>query len=520
MTAATAAATEPYPHVELRAISKRFGGVRALSRIDLAIEQGTIHGLVGENGAGKSTLGKILAGAYRPDEGELVVAGARADFRSPRDALRAGITMIAQEPTLVPHRSVLENVFLGIEGGPLGVVGERGMHRRFRALVEESGIELSPQRLPRTLRVADQQKVEILRAIARDARLVIMDEPTSALTTDEAERLFQLVRHLRDRGTTIVYVSHFLSEVLALVDTVTVLRDGRLVQTRPASEETPERLVTAMLGRSLDLTFPEKSVVADDAPVVLAVENLSAPPGVAEVSFEIRAGEIVGLAGLIGSGRSEVARAIFGADRWKRGVVALDGKPLKIRSPRDAIRHGIVMLPEDRKGQGLVMLRSVADNVTLAHLDAISHGGVLRMRDERKQAGELARRVDLRARSLSARVDSLSGGNQQKVLFAKWLFRKPRVFIADEPTRGIDVGAKLAIYELIRSLAASGIGVLLISSEHEEVLGLAHRVLVMRAGRIVAEHDGRTVTKDDILHAAFSTASFPAPPEVTEDARA
>jgi simple sugar transport system ATP-binding protein/ribose transport system ATP-binding protein len=490
----------------LREISKRFGGVQALARIDMEIEQGSIHALVGENGAGKSTLGRILAGVHRPDGGELLVEGAPAEFRSPRDALRAGIAMIAQEPTLVPHRSVLENVFLGIESGPLGVVDDRGLLRRFRALVEESGIELPPRRLARTLRVADQQKVEILRAIAREARLVIMDEPTSALTTDEAERLFQLVRLLRDRGTTIVYVSHFLAEVLALVDTVTVLRDGRLVQTTPASAQTPERLVTAMLGRSLDLTFPEKSALPDDAPVVLSVEDLSAPPAIEDVSLEIRAGEIVGLAGLIGSGRSEVARAIFGADRAKRGVVSLDGRPLRIRTPRDAIRRGIVMLPEDRKGQGLVMLRSIADNVTLAHLGEISWGGVLRMRDERRKAGELVRRVDLRARSLGARVDSLSGGNQQKVLFAKWLFHQPRVFIADEPTRGIDVGAKLAVYELIRSMAASGIAVLLISSEHEEVLGLAHRVLVMRAGRIVAEYDGRSVTKDDVLHAAFATA--------------
>ena len=335
-----------------------------------------------------------------------------------------------------------------------------------------------------------------------------MDEPTSALTTDEAERLFQLVRVLRDRGTTIVYVSHFLSEVLALVDTVTVLRDGRLVRTAPAATETPERLVTAMLGRSLDLTFPEKSYPPPDAPVVLSVDGLSAPPAVEDVGFEIRAGEIVGLAGLIGSGRSEVARAIFGADRASRGVVALDGKRLRIRSPRDGIRHGIVMLPEDRKGQGLVMLRSIADNVTLPHLRDISFGGVLRAGDERRKAGELVRRVDVRARSLRARVDSLSGGNQQKVLFAKWLFRQPRVFIADEPTRGIDVGAKLAVYELIRSLASSGIGVLLISSEHEEVLGLAHRVLVMKAGRIVAEYDGRSVTKDDVLHAAFATTGL------------
>jgi simple sugar transport system ATP-binding protein/ribose transport system ATP-binding protein len=502
-----AAAAQPIPLVELRGVSKRFGGVQALEAVDLAIERDSIHALVGENGAGKSTLGKILAGVHRPDDGELVIDGARADYRSPRDALAAGITIIAQEPTLVPHRSVVENVYLGIERGVVGVIDDRGMLRRFESLVADSGIELPPRRLARQLRVADQQKVEILRAIARGARLIVMDEPTSALTTDEAERLFELVRHLRGRGTTVVYISHFLAEVLALADTVTVLRDGRHVRTAAAATETPERLVTAMLGRSLDLAFPERIDPPDDAPVVLSVEGLSRPPAVQDVSFQIRAGEIVGLAGLIGSGRSEVARAIFGADRAEAGAIELDGKRLRLRSPRAAISRGIVMLPEDRKGQGLVMLRSVADNITLPFLGDIAHAGVLRPVAERRRATELVRRFDVRTRSLQSRVEALSGGNQQKVLFAKWLFRPPRVFIADEPTRGIDVGAKRAIYDLIHSLAAGGMAVLLISSEHEEVLGLAHRVLVMRAGRIVGEFDGRTATADDVLHAAFATES-------------
>ena len=397
-------------------------------------------------------------------------------------------------------------MYLGVEGGTGGIVDNRRTARRFSELVDESGIELPARRLARTLTVADQQKVEILRAMARNAQLIIMDEPTSALTTDESERLFDLIRRLRDRGSTIVYVSHFLPEVLALADTVTVLRDGKLVQTSAAADETPDRLVTAMLGRPLDLTFPDKAPLSPDAPVVLSVRGLARPPQVQDVSFEIRAGEIVGLAGLIGSGRTEVARAIFGADRPTAGVVELDGKVLNARTPRAAIGHGVVMLPEDRKRQGLVMLRSIVENVTLPHLDDLSNVGVMSRGDERKRTADLIGRLDVRTRSNTAAINTLSGGNQQKVLFAKWLFRRPRVFILDEPTRGVDVGAKVAIYELIRSLAAEGMAVLLISSEHEEVLGLAHRVLVMRAGRIVAEFDQDTMSEDAVLHAAFATA--------------
>jgi simple sugar transport system ATP-binding protein/ribose transport system ATP-binding protein len=493
-------------HVELQHVSKHFGGVQALTDIDLRIARGSIHSLVGENGAGKSTLGKIIAGVHRQDSGELIVDGGRTAYRSPRDAIADGITIITQEPTLVPHRSVLENVFLGAESQRAGVIEGRKMLRRYRALVDRSGIELPPRALARSLSVADQQKVEILRAIARNTRLIMMDEPTSALTRDEAEKLFALVRGLRDRGTTIVYVSHFLDEVLALADTVTVLRDGRLVRTAPAGSETPDRLVSAMLGRRLDLTFPDKEAPPPDAPVVLSVRGLSRPPLVRDVSLEIRAGEIVGLAGLIGSGRSEVARAIFGADRAV-GEVKVEGKSVRLRSPRQAIEHGVVMLPEDRKSQGLLMLRSIVDNITLPHLGDVSRTGIVSLRQERRRAREATARVDVRAKSTNAAVSTLSGGNQQKVLFAKWLFRPPRVFIADEPTRGIDVGAKMAIYELIRALAKQGIGILLISSEHEEVLGLAHRVLVMRNGAVVAELDQETMNEDALLHAAFATAA-------------
>jgi simple sugar transport system ATP-binding protein/ribose transport system ATP-binding protein len=497
----------PSFYAEVRGVSKRFGGVQALTDIDLGIVQGSIHALVGENGAGKSTLGKIIAGVHRPDDGELWVKGRKVVYRSARDALADGVTLIAQEPTLVPHRSVLENVFLGVEETVAGVLEKRKIAERYDALVAETGIDLPAKKLARTLRVADQQKVEILRAVAREARFVIMDEPTSALTRDEADRLFELVRGLRKSGTTIVYVSHFLAEVLALADTVSVLRDGRLVKTSPAATETPESLVTAMLGRTIGLAFPEKEPPPAEAPVALSVRDLVSPPAVAGVSFEIRAGEIVGLAGLIGSGRSEVARAIFGADVPRSGTVEVAGTPLRARSPRQAISKGVVMLPEDRKGQGLLMLRSILDNVTLPHLAQVSDVGILQPRPGTSRVNELITRLQVRTRSAKAPVNTLSGGNQQKVLFAKWLFRRPVVFIADEPTRGVDIGAKTAIYALIKSLADEGIAVLLISSEHEEVLGLAHRVLVMRAGRIVGEFDGRTATADDVLHAAFATES-------------
>jgi ABC-type sugar transport system ATPase subunit len=490
-------------HVELRGVGKRFGGVQALSGIDLAIARGEIHGLVGENGAGKSTLGKIVAGVHRPDDGELWVDGRRASYFSPRGALADGLTLIAQEPTLVPYRSVAENVFLGVEPTRGGIVGRRALRTRWNRLVEDVGFDLPPDAPAGSLRVAEQQKAEVMRAVARNARLVVMDEPTAALTADESERLFETVRRLRERGTTIVYVSHFLAEVLALVDTVTVLRDGRMVRTSPAAGETPQSLIGTMLGRSIDVTFPEKSVPREDAPVVLSVRGLTRPPAVIDVSFDIRAGEILGLAGLIGSGRSEVARAIFGADRADRGEVWVDGSRVRVRSPRQGQRAGIVMIPEDRKAHGLLMLRSIVDNVTLPHLPAVTHAGVLDDRRERRSAVALMQRVDVRAKGPTARVSTLSGGNQQKVLFAKWLFETPRVFIADEPTRGVDIGAKRSIYELIQSLADQGMAVLLISSEHEEVLGLAHRVLVMRGGRIVDELHPETMSEGAIMRAAF-----------------
>lgn len=492
------------PLVEVRNVWKHFGGVQALADVSITIGRGSVHGLVGENGAGKSTLAKIIGGVHKPDEGELLVDGEPVRFPSPRGALAIGIASIAQEIALVPARTVLENVFLGIESAQLGVVQQGGLLRRFAELDQRTGFELKPGDRVGELRTAEQQKVEILRAIARNARLILMDEPTAALTVDESDRLLDIIRRLAAAGTSVVLVSHQLKEVLAVAETVTVMRDGELVRTGPASQETPHSLVTAMIGRELDLTFPSKNPPPTAARTVLEVRNLSRSGIIEDISFSVKEGEIVGLAGLVGSGRSEVARAIFGADRVDGGEIFVEDRRMRARGPRGAAARGVVMVPESRKDQGLFMIRPIRENLTLSTISEVATLGVVRSRAEKARARELASQVDVRASSLEAPLGSLSGGNQQKVLFAKWLARRPNVLLADEPTRGVDVGAKRQIAELIVKLAAGGMGVLLISSEIEEVLGLAHRVLVMRSGRIVAEYAGEAATPDAVMRAAFA----------------
>jgi rhamnose transport system ATP-binding protein len=490
--------------VEAHGISKRFGGVHALDDVSITLLAGQIHGLVGENGAGKSTLAKVIGGVYRPDEGELLVDGEPVSFHAPRDALDAGIATIAQEIALVPARTVLENVMLGIESSTAGLVRSRELRARFDDLNERTGFRLDPLAIVRTLRTADQQKAEILRAIARDARLLLMDEPTAALTRDETERLMETVKALAAGGTAIVLVSHYLEEVLSVCDTVTSMRNGRLIRTAPTKDETPETLVSAMIGREMSLEFPPKEPTAADAPVVLEARGLTRGRQLQDVSLTVRAGEIVGLAGLVGSGRTEVARAIFGADHLDAGEILFEGKPVAIRGPRQAARLGIAMLPESRKEQGLFMIRPVRENISIVDIEAISRLGFVDRREEGRRTAELSRELDVRTSSQEALVTTLSGGNQQKVLFAKWLFRRPKLLIADEPTRGVDVGAKRQIHELLISLARQGMGVLLISSEIEEVLGLAHRVLVMRFGRVVGEFEGGEATDEAVMTAAFT----------------
>jgi rhamnose transport system ATP-binding protein len=507
-------------HVELQDISKSFGATHALEGVSLAIGHGSIHALVGENGAGKSTLGKIIAGVYPPDHGQLLLAGEPVRFRSPRDAISRGVILIAQELATVPSLTVAENVFLGVEPRHAGFQKRRELRRRYIELAASVGFELDADANVGSLRTADQQKVEILRALCRNAQLIVMDEPTAALSQPDAKALHAVIRQLARSGTTVVLVSHFLGEVLKLADEVTILRDGRLVQTVPAAGQTEDSLLSAMLGRSLDATFPPKRPVPADAPVALSVRGLTAL-GVNDVSFDLRAGEILGLAGLVGAGRTELARAVYRANRTGAGTVRVAGAAGLARpaspvgaagqagmvsvtgTPRTAMRAGLAMIPESRKEQGLLLGRSVSENVTLSSLAQLSRAGMVRPRPERRAVRDMLARVDVRGGGQAVVASELSGGNQQKLLFARSLLRDPRVLIADEPTRGVDVGAKRAIYELLASLTESGLSVLLISSDVEEILGLAHRVLVMRAGRIVAELTGDEATEAAIIGAAF-----------------
>jgi rhamnose transport system ATP-binding protein len=493
------------PLLEVRGVSKHFGGVQAVIDASLSIAPGRVHGLAGENGAGKSTLGKIIAGALAPDGGELFLDGAPVRFRAPRDALAAGIAVITQEIALVPNATIEENVLLGIESSAAGLLRRRELRQRFNDLDERTGLGLSPGTTVRSLRVAAQQTVEVMRAIAREARLIVMDEPTASLTRDEAERLLGIIRRLAADGTSVLLISHYLEELLSVCDSITVMRDGRIVKTGRAREETPQSLVRAMIGRDLALEYAPKASVPVGAPVVLEARGITRARALRNVSLSIRAGEIVGLAGLVGSGRTEVARALCGADRIDSGEILLDGTPIHIRGPRQAARHGIVMLPESRKEQGLVMLRPVRENVTLATLDHMANAGFVNRKRERRRTDELINEFDIRTPNSDAPVGTLSGGNQQKTMFAKWLVRTPRVLIADEPTRGVDVGAKRQIHGLIARLAQGGMAVLLISSELEEVLGLAHRVLVLRRGQTVAEYGSEEATMERVLASAFAS---------------
>lgn len=484
-------------------VSKHFGGAPALIDVSVSFLPGTVHSLVGENGAGKSTLGKIVAGVHSPDEGELRIAGRPIMLRSPREALQHGIVTIAQELSIVPGLSVAENVFLGAAPHRRGFVKSRELRRRYVALAERLGFVLPADAMAGGLRTADQQKIEIMRALARNASVVIMDEPTAALSQHEATSLHSIIRSLAESGKSVILISHFLSEVLQLSDTVTVLRDGRHVRTAPASEVAEADLIESMLGRPLGAAYPPKRIVREDAPVLLQVRGLSAPQ-VEHVSLEVRSGEILGIAGLVGAGRSEFARAAFRDVKSFDGSVEVAGAPLVGSHPRAAIRKGMVLIPESRKELGLLVDRSVKENVSLAQLRKVARGGFISGNLEGRVAKDLMRRVRVKAASIHLPVSALSGGNQQKLLFARAILCDPRVLIADEPTRGVDVGSKRAIYDLLADLADSGMAVVVISSELEEIIGLSHRVVVMRGGKVVRELRGDEMTEQSVLEAAFS----------------
>lgn len=493
--------------VTLTSITKDFGGVRALADIDLTIRPGTIHALVGQNGAGKSTLGKVIGGMIRPDAGELHVDARPVQLRDPRDALAKGITCIAQELALVPTRTAIENVFLGFESTTGGVfVNRPETRRRWAAIVEQTGFTVDPAAMVGQLRLADQQKVEILRALARQARLIVLDEPTAGLSMHDTELLLDVLRRLRASGTTIVYVSHFLKEVLSVADDVTILKDGRLVATLPAAECDEHRLVSLMLGRALEQAYPTRHPCPPSTrSPALDVERLSSRSGLHEVSFAVRPGEILGIAGLAGSGRSELLHAIYGADR-ATGEIRIAGRTVAMRSPRRAVANGVALIPESRRDQGLMLDRSVEENLALGAASRLAVRPRFR-RTNGKTPGELVDRLGIKTTGLTAPARTLSGGNQQKLLFGRCLLQSPRVLLVDEPTRGVDVGAKFSIYELLVQLADEGMAIVMVSSEMEEVLALSHRVAVMRSGRIATVLEGEAINEENVTFAAFGMQS-------------
>ncbi len=491
----------------IRNIGKEYPGTVALAGIDLDVRRGEIVGLVGENGAGKSTLGKIISGVIEPDEGTLTLRGRSLVLRSPREAIANGIITIAQELAIVPGLTVAENVYLGSEVATAGFVRRREARRRFRELARHAGFDLSPDARASNLSTGDKQKMEIMRALSRNASIVVMDEPSAALSSNETAALHEIIRSLARRGSAVVLISHFLSEVLSLSDTITTLRDGLLIRTVEAAGATEDSLIEGMLGRSLTSAFPEKVSVDKDAPVVLEVDHLSAP-GVKDCSFVLHRGEILGIAGLVGAGRSELARAIFRDAKVSAGTVRLGGSELGGHSPHRSIGRGLALIPESRKEMGLMMGRSVRENVSLSRLDLVSRLGWIAAIRERRMVSQLMQKTTVKAANMGLPVSMLSGGNQQKLLFARTVMCTPSVLIADEPTRGVDVGSKRAIYDLLVEMAQDGMGVIVISSELEEVLGLAHRTLVMRHGRFTAELTGPEMNEQAVLAAAFAeTAS-------------
>ena len=498
----TEAAGTP-PALELRHAAKSFGAVQALIDGSVTLRPGEVHALLGENGAGKSTLVKILAGVHQPDSGTLTVNGRQVTLHGPAAARAAGIAVIYQEPTLFPDLTVAENMFIGRQPLRQGRrVDRRAMQEDAAAIFKRLGVPLDPARIARGLSIADQQVVEIGKALSVNANVIVMDEPTAALSAAEVDRLFEVIRTLKSQNAAVLFISHRLEEVFAICQTVTVMRDGKHVLSSDLEGLTANDLVRAMVGRELAERPPE-AVGATPGEPVLTVERLTREGIFTDISFTVRSGEVVALAGLVGSGRSEVARAVFGIDRYDAGGVAVRGKRLKKASPTQAMTNGIGFVPEDRRQQGLVMDMSIQQNVALASLGNLRQGGLIRSSAERAMATDWASRLKIKYGRLTDPVSMLSGGNQQKVVLAKWLGRKPSVLIVDEPTRGIDVATKAEVHALLTELARSGVGILMISSELPEVLGVSDRILVMREGALVGEFSHADASEEAVMSAAM-----------------
>ena len=486
--------------------AKNFGGVKALVRAGLTLFPHEIHALLGENGAGKSTLLKTLAGVHSLDAGTITLNGKTFEQGSTRLAREQGIAVIYQEPNLFPDLTLAENVFAGRQPVKNGSVDWKFMESESRQLFSQLGVALNPLSRARGLSIADQQIVEIAKAISTKANVIVMDEPTAALSSKEVERLFTVARNLRNQGCAVVFVSHRLDEVFALCDRITIMRDGSTVSTALTSELSEPEVIRAMVGRDVSDLFPKLETTVGE--VVLAVNNLARAGQFEDISFTVRSGEIVALAGLVGSGRSEVARAIFGVDSYDAGSISLNGIALKAGSPLEAMSAGIALVPEDRRQQGLFMPTSIAKNAAITMLSSLRKGFILRASAERKIADEWTKILQTKYASIDDPVERLSGGNQQKVVLAKWLATNPRLLIVDEPTRGIDVGTKSEVHKLLSQKAQEGLAILMISSELPEVLGMADRVLVMREGHIVRELSRSEATSENVISAATGAVNI------------
>ena len=488
--------------LEITDLTLSFPGVRALESVSLDISAGEVHVLVGENGAGKSSLVKVLCGIYQPDSGRILYDGRPYAPPGPLEALRSGIRIVYQEFNLLSYLSIAENVFFERLPRRRGLVNFKKLYADTEALLEKVGLEASPRTRVEMLGVAQMQLIEIAKAISTQSRVLILDEPTATLTSKEIERLFGIIRRLKEDGVTIIYISHRLQEIFSIGDRITVLRNGTKIGTRQVSDVTVPQIVAMMVGREMEAEYPFRSDIVPGGQI-LEVRGLRFHGNRHEVSFGLRSGEILGIAGLVGSGRTETVRAIFGADRRDAGEIFVDGQQVTIDDPRDAVEHGICLMTEDRKSQGLVLDMSCATNITLTDLNKVSRMGLLQKGQERRSVEELIEELSIKTPSASQWVRYLSGGNQQKLVLAKWLFRSARILILDEPTRGVDVGAKYEIYLLLWKLAESGKGIIVVSSDLPELLGICHRIVVFSDGTVSAELDRSDFDQEKILSAAY-----------------
>jgi len=488
--------------VQMKDITKRFGGVRALTDVSLNVEKAEIHALIGENGAGKSTLMKILAGAYQKDEGQIFIGGKEAKITSPKDVINLGVSVIYQEFMLAPDLTVAENIFIDKLADSSMFINWKTLKRRAKEELIKLGFDdIDPEEKVGSLSVAYQQIVEICKCLARESKVLVFDEPTAVLTFSETQKLLSIIRNLKKNGVSIIYISHRLEELLEISDHITVLKDGKYVDTVVTSSINKEELVSLMVGREITQLFPERK--AKIGKEILKVENLSAGNLVKDVSFSVKSGEVVGFSGLVGSGRTEAMRAIFGADKRKSGTVIYFGEEVNFKNPKEAINKGFGLLPEDRKKQGLLLEQSIRMNTTLASMFKIKKLGVINHKKEKEYVKELLASIATKYGSMEDNVNSLSGGNQQKIALAKWLSADCKCLVFDEPTRGVDVGAKTEIYKIINELASEGVGVIVISSEMSEIIGMCDRAIVMRQGAIAGEVDKSELTENNLIKLAM-----------------